>query len=426
MKRVAVTGLGVLAPNGITTKDFAHGLWEGRNGIGRTTAFDPKEFASQMAGALPDVELPGKPAQHPEGDDRIVGLSLRAAEEAITGAGLIDGFADPRRTGVVVANAIGGTRFMTEHFPDITKNGAGPIDVQSAHPRLHIAATFNRPSSAIADAYQLGGPALTLATGCTGGNDAIGFAFDAIRRGETDVMIAGSAEAPLTPFVVACFDVIGALSTRNDDPEHASRPFDRHRDGFVLAEGAGLAVLEEWELARQRGAPILGEVLGFGSTTNAFHMTDLTEEGEDLARSFRLALDDARCPDERLGYINAHGSSTPQNDVCETNAIKSVLGEHAYRVPISSIKSMIGHALAAANALEFIACVLAIDEGVLPPTINHVAPGDGCDLDYIPNDARETRIDVAASLSSGFGGIHSTVVVGRPGATHPARGALNA
>lgn len=414
MRRVAVTGLGVLAPNGIGTKDFATGLWNGRNGVARTAAFDPAEFASQVAGALPEVDLPGPPADAPDGDDRIVGLALRAADEAIEAADLTMGLDNPGRAGVAVANAIGGTKFMTEHFRDITEDGTAPIDVAAAHPRLHVAATFNRPSTAIADAHGFGGPALTLATGCTGGNDAVGFAFDAIRRGEADVMVAGAAEAPLTPFVVACFDSISALSVRNDDPERASRPFDVDRDGFVLAEGAGIAVLEEWEHARKRGAPILGEVLGFGSSTNAFHMTDLAEDGTDLGRSLRLALDDAGCPADRVDYINAHGSSTPQNDLCETNAIKSVLGEHAYRAPVSSIKSMVGHALAAANALEFVASVLAIGEGALPPTINHVAPGAGCDLDYVVNEARDARVDIAASLSSGFGGIHSTVVVGGP------------
>ncbi len=414
MRRVAITGLGVLAPNGIGAKSFAEGLWEGRSGVSRIQAFDPGGFNSQIAGQLPPVTLPGSEATEPDGDDRVVRIALAAAEEAISHAGLADPAAlDPHRSGVVIANAIGGTRFMTEHFPDITDGGKGPIDVAAAHPRLHLSATFNTPTAAIADAYRLHGPSVTLTTGCTGGNDAVGFAFDAIRRGEADVMVAGAAEAPITPFVVACFDVIGALSVRNADPEHASRPFDRDRDGFVLAEGAGVAVLEEWEHARRRGATILGEVLGFGSTANAFHMTDLAEHGTDLARSFRLALDDARLPADRIGYVNAHGSSTPQNDVCETNAVKKVLGERAHQVPVSSIKSMVGHALAAANALEFVASVLVLNDRMLPPTINHAAPGDHCDLDYVPNTARQASVDAIASLSSGFGGIHSTVVLGR-------------
>lgn len=415
MRRVAVTGLGVLAPNGVGTKAFAESLWHGRSGVSRIAGFDPAAHSSQIAGQLPDVPLPLLPAEDPRGDDRVVRLALAAAIEAMAQAGLdTDSLPDPRRAGVMIANAIGGTKFMTEHYPDITDGGTGPIRVAAAHPRLHEAATFTAPGARVADAFGLRGPVSTLTTGCTGGNDAIGFALDAIRRGDADVMVAGASEAPITPFVVACFDVIGALSVRNDDPESASRPFDATRDGFVLAEGAGLAVLEEWEHARRRGAPILAEVLGFGSTTNAFHMTDLAGHGRDLARSFRLALDDGRVAPESVGYVNAHGSSTPQNDVCETSAIISTLGAHAANTPVSSIKSMVGHALAAANALEFVATVLALEARTLPPTINHDEPGPGCSLDYVPNEAREHVFDTAASLSSGFGGIHSTVLIGCP------------
>lgn len=415
MRRVAVTGLGVLAPNGVGTKQFAESLWNGRSGVSRIGTFDPAGFGSQIAGQLPDTPLPLLPAEHDDGDDRVVRLAVVAASEAVAEAGLEAGaVTDPTRAGVVIANAIGGTKLMTEHLPVITAGCTGPIDVGAAHPRLHHAATFNTPSTVVADTFGLRGPTLTVTTGCTGGNDAIGFAADAIRRGDADVMIAGAAEAPITPFVVACFDVIGALSVRNDDPERASRPFDAGRDGFVLAEGAGVAVLEDWDHAVGRGAPILAEVLGFGSTSNAFHMTDLAETGFDLARSFQLALDDGHVDPDRVDYVNAHGSSTPQNDLCETNAIRSVLGPHAEGTPVSSIKSMLGHALAAANALEFVASTLAIRDGVVPPTINHVSPGPGCDLDYVPNTARDHQVDVVASLSSGFGGIHSTVVLGRP------------
>lgn len=414
MHRVAITGLGVLAPNGCGKHAFADGLWSGRNGVSRIDAFDPTDFKSQIAGQLPPDALTDVDASLAS-DDRVVQIALMAAREAMADAGLerLPDDLDPNRFGVSIANAIGGTKLMTEHYPHITAKGTAPLDVASAYSALHLSATFNTPAVAVADAYALGGPVVTLTTGCTGGNDAIGFAFDAVRRGEADVMLAGAAEAPITPFVVACFDVIGALSIRNDDPEHASRPFDASRDGFVLAEGAGIAVLERWDHAVDRGVPILGEVLGFGTSANAFHMTDLASHGSDLARSFQLALDDARLPAERIGYVNAHGSSTPQNDLCETNAVKKVLGDRAYETPVSSIKSMVGHALAAANALEFVGSVLALGERVLPPTINHIAPGESCDLDYVPNEARETRFDTVASLSSGFGGIHSTVILGR-------------
>ncbi|WP_082908487.1 beta-ketoacyl-[acyl-carrier-protein] synthase family protein [Dietzia timorensis] len=412
MKRVAVTGLGVLAPNGIGTEDFSQALWDGRNGVSAFAGFEETELASRICGALPPIDLPGLPPDNKDGDDRVVRIAMRAANEAITSAGLVNHSIDPRRIGVVVANAIGGTKFMTEHFRAISDDGAGPIELENAHPRLHVAATFNRPSAAIADEYGFRGPAVTLATGCTGGNDAIGFGLDAIRRGDADVMVAGASEAPLTPFVIASFDVIGALSTRNHAPEQASRPFDKDRDGFVLGEGAGILVLEEWDHAIRRGAPILAEVRGFGSCCNAFHMTDLAENGADLSRSFDLALNDARCSTEHVDYVNAHGSSTPQNDLCETNAIKRTLGERAHQVPVSSIKSMLGHALAAANAVEAVACILALQEGAVPPTINHETPGPGCDLDYVPHQARSQRLKTVASLSSGFGGIHSTVVFG--------------
>lgn len=414
MRRVAVTGLGVLAPTGIGTKSFAHSLWESRSGVSRIASFDPSSFGSQIAGQLPEVRLPLLPAEDPHGDDRVVRLALAAATEAMTESGLDIDSLDPTRAGVVIANAIAGTKFMTEHFPDITANGTGPIDAAAAHQRLHLSATFNTASSTVADTFGFCGPAITITTGCTGGNDAVGFALDVIRRGEADVMLAGAAEAPIAPFVIACFDVIGALSVQhNAQPEEASRPFDAQRDGFVLAEGAGVAVLEGWEHARSRGAPILAEVLGFGSSSNAFHMTDLAEDGADLARSFELALIDGHVAPDAIDYVNAHGSSTPQNDLCETNAIKRALGNHAVRTPISSIKSMLGHALAAANALEFVACTLALGDQVVPPTINLGAPGSGCDLDYVPNVARDQRLDTVASLSSGFGGIHSTVIVGR-------------
>jgi 3-oxoacyl-(acyl-carrier-protein) synthase len=411
MHRIAITGLGVLAPNGVGRQAFAEGLWSSRNGVSPIRAFDASAFASQMAGqlpvgALPDLETPG--------EDRIVQMARVAAEQAVCDAGLdlFGADVDPSRLGVSIANAIGGTKFMTEHFPQVTRNGHGPIDLDAVARNLHLSATFNTAAAAVADRYGIEGPVVTTTTGCTGGNDALGFAFDAIRRGEADVMLAGAAEAPITPFVVACFDVIGALSVRNDDPEHASRPFDRERDGFVLAEGAAVAVLESWEHATRRGAPILAEVLGFGTTANAYHMTDLADHGTDLARSFQLALDDARLPADRVGYVNAHGSSTPQNDVCETNAVKAVLGHHAYATPMSSIKSMLGHALAAANALEFAASVIALNAQTLPPTINHCEPDPHCDLDYVPQIPREGRFSTVASLSSGFGGIHSTVVLG--------------
>jgi 3-oxoacyl-(acyl-carrier-protein) synthase len=414
MRRVVVTGLGVVAPNGCRVPRFWEALTAGKRAVSRISAFDPSDHASQIAGQIHALPEPA-PSEHLEGQDRFVQLALTAAEEALGDSGLALAGLDPRVAGACIGNAVAGTRLMAEHFADLTNSGRGPVDLREAHRLLHHAATFNTAGATVSAAFGLEGPCVSVITGCTGGNDSIGFATGIIRRGEAEVMIAGATEAPITPLVVACFDVIGALSHRNRDPECASSPFDHGRDGFVLGEGAGVLLLEEWEHARRRGARVYAEVTGFGSTSNAHHMTDLAPEGTELARSIDLALADAGCPQERLGYVNAHGSSTPQNDICETNALKRALGPDAYRVPVSSIKSMIGHALAAANAIEMVACALVLEHQVIPPTMNLHEPDPHCDLDYVPNAAREGHVEAVANISSGFGGIHSTVVLERPG-----------
>lgn len=414
-RRAVVTGVGVVAPNGVGAAAFAESLWQGRSGVARISCFDPSAHASQIAAEIGDFN-PQKVGIAPEiveREDRFVYLALVATEEALRDGAIELSREDPTRLGACIATAVAGTKRMAEHFAVVTEGGQQPVQLALTYPSLHLAAAFNSASVAVASLYGFQGPCMTLATGCTGGNDAIGCVVDMIRCGEADVMVAGATEAPITPLVVACFDVIGALSTRNADPQRASRPFDRERDGFVLGEGAGILILEEWEHARRRGAHIYCEITGFGSTCNASHMTDLTPDGTDLSRSVTLALADAACPVERVDYINAHGSSTPQNDICETNAIKLALGPYAYRTPVSSIKSMIGHALAAANAIELVACVLVLEHQILPPTINLQEPDSACDLDYVPNCARDWPVHTIASLSSGFGGIHSTVVLER-------------
>jgi 3-oxoacyl-(acyl-carrier-protein) synthase len=414
-RKVVITGLGVVAPNGIGSRAFAEALWQGRSAVGRISYFDPSGHASQIAAECRNF-VPQDAGITPEmlnQDDRLVHLALVAAQEAVKDADLDVSYEDATRLGVSIANAVTGTKRMAEHFAVLTDGGLAPLRPASTHPFIHRSATFNTPSAVVASYLGTEGTCATMVTGCTGGNDAIGFALDVIRRGEADVMIAGASEAPITPLVVACFDVIGALSQRNGDPQRASRPFDRDRDGFVLSEGAGLVVLEELEHARRRGARIYCEVSGFGSTCNAYHMTDLPAEGKALSRSITLALADAACPAERVGYVNAHGSSTKQNAICETNAIKKALGQRAYQAPVSAIKSMIGHALAAANAIELVACALIFEYHLLPPTINLDNPDPACDLDYVPHVAREWHGDTIISLSSGFGGIHSTVVLQR-------------
>lgn len=414
-RKVVVTGLGVVAANGIGTKAFAEALWRGESAVERISSFDPSTFGSQIAGECRTFvpEAAGISSDTLYRDDRVVHLVLAAANEAMENAGLQKGYADPTRLGVSIATSVTGTKRMAEHFAAITEEGRLPLQPDLAHPFIQRAATFNTVSAVVANQFGLEGPCATLSTGCTGGNDVIGFALDSIRRDEADVMVVGASEAPITPIVVAAFGVIGALSERNAEPQRASRPFDRDRDGFVIGEGAGVLVLEEWEHARRRGAHIYCEVSGFGSTCNAYHMTDLHPDGTALARSISLALADAACPAEKIEYINAHGSSTPQNDVCETNAIKRAFGHRARQIPISSLKSMIGHALAAANAVELVACALAFEQNTLPPTINLEQPDPACDLDYVPNVAREWHGRGIASLSSGFGGIHSTVIMER-------------
>lgn len=414
MRRVVVTGIGVVSPLGTGVTSFTGRLWEGKSGVSRTECFDPESYASQISGQVPDLK--DVPEEGGAKALRWVRLAAIGSREALVKAGLEAGSKHPvdrRRIGVSISTAIGGTQMTAEHFGDLTNAGVSEIDVESSCSWIDEAATFNTASRLVAEEHEFEGPCTTVTTGCTGGNDAIGFAVDQVRRGEADVVVCGASEAPITPLAVAAFDIIGALSVRNDDPPLASRPFDKGRDGFVLSEGAGILVLEELDHARSRGAEIIAEIAGFGSTANAFHMTDLAPEGKDLARSLQLALKDAATAPEQLDYVNAHGSSTPMNDISETNAVKTVLGEHAYRTPVSSIKSSVGHALSAANAIEAVASVMTIRGGVIPPTINLEDQDEACDLDYVPNEAREARVDTVASLSSGFGGIHSTLVLKR-------------
>jgi act minimal PKS ketosynthase (KS/KS alpha) len=250
-----------------------------------------------------------------------------------------------------------------------------------------------------------------LSTGCTAGTDSVAYAYENIQLGLADVMVTGASEAPITPIALAAFDVIKALSKHNDEPEAASRPFELTRNGFVLAEGSGVLILEEFGHAKRRGAHIYAEVAGFGSTSNAYHMTDLPADGEALARSMSIAMADARVNPEDVDYINSHGSSTEQNDVFETNAIKTALGAAAYRTPASSIKSMIGHPLSAANSIEIALSAMVIERGVIPPTINYRRPDPQCDLDYVPNEARDKKVDVLIKTSSGFSGIHSSIIL---------------
>jgi 3-oxoacyl-(acyl-carrier-protein) synthase len=302
---------------------------------------------------------------------------------------------------------------MEEEFALVTDSGKKPIDPGIVRPDLYDASMFNTPSSEISAKYGLKGVCNTISTGCTAGTDSVGFSFEAISDGDVDIMMTGASEAPITPITFGAFDTVNVLSVHNEYPEKASRPFDARRNGFVISEGAGLLVVEELEHAKKRGARIYCEITGFGTTNNAYHMTDLPPEGDAKAACIRLALADAKVEPEEIDYINAHGSSTRQNDVFETNAYKMVFGDYAYKIPISSLKSMIGHPLAGANGIELAIGAMIFERNILPPTINQENPDPQCDLDYIPNKAREKRVNCMLKTSSGFSGIHSAMVLRR-------------
>jgi beta-ketoacyl-acyl-carrier-protein synthase II len=417
-RRVVITGLGVIAPNGIGTGEFWRNCLAGRSGVARIEGFDASGFEAQIAGIVQDFQPEAfdiSPAQCKR-LDRYALFALAAAEQAVKAAALTAGSYDQERMGVCIATAIAGTKYMEEEFLRLTNGGIDQIDPKGASENLLAGASFHVASSEVARKYDARGPVQTLATGCTAGLDALGQAFELIRTGEADIMVTGATEAPLTPIAMAAFDIIGALaSDRNDRPAAASRPYDKSRAGFVLGEGCGMFVMESLEHAEARGAKVLAEVKGFGSTCNAYHMTDLSPDGIDLHRAMVLALADADLDPSSIDHVNAHGSSTQQNDVNETSAIKKTLGAHAYGIPVCSLKSIIGHALAAANAIEAVAAVLSIVHQRVSPTINFEVPDPACDLDYVVEGARDVRIDYLLKDASGFSGIHSALILGRAG-----------
>ncbi|CAB3800771.1 Actinorhodin polyketide putative beta-ketoacyl synthase 1 [Paraburkholderia caffeinitolerans] len=421
-RRVVITGLGVVAPNGIGIDAFWRNCLAGKSGVTRITEFDVNGFDAQIAGVVENFDpmRAGIASAQSERLDRYALFALAAAQEAVSRADLNVDPSNSERVGVCIATAIAGTKFMEEEFLRLTHGGAEPIDPAAASDWLFYGASFHMAASEVARALDVHGPVQTLATGCTAGLDALGQAFDLIRSGEADVMIAGATEAPLTPIAMAAFDIIGALaSDRNDRPTEASRPYDASRAGFVLGEGCGMFVLESLDHAIARGATVLAEVKGFGSTCNAFHMTDLAPDGIDLHRAMVLALADARLDAVDVGHVNAHGSSTQQNDINETNAVKRTLGNHAYGIPICSLKSIIGHALAAANAIEAVAATLTLVHRRVPPTINYENRDPACDLDYVVEGEREVEIDCLLKDASGFSGIHSALVLGRVNGNEP-------
>jgi act minimal PKS ketosynthase (KS/KS alpha) len=404
-----------MAPGAIGTKEFWSLLSEGRTATRTISFFDPSRFRSRVAGEIDfDPVAGGLTQQEIRRMDRAAQLAVVAAREAIADAELAFEGADPARTGVTVGTAVGATMGLEEEYRVVSDDGRlYLVDHEYIPPHLYGYLVPSSFAAEVAWATGAEGPAAVVSTGCTSGLDAVAHACDLIREGSADIMIAGATDAPISPITLACFDAIKATTARNDDPAHASRPFDRTRDGFVLGEGAAIFVLEELERARKRGARVYAEIAGFGSRCNAFHMTGLRPDGAEMAQAITAALGEARLNPEDIDYINAHGSGTKQNDRHETAAFKVSLGHHAYAVPVSSIKSMIGHSLGAIGSVEIAACVLAIKNNVVPPTANLENPDPECDLDYVPRVAREQRVDTVLSVGSGFGGFQSAMVLRR-------------
>ena len=417
IRRVAVTGIGVVAPGGVGVKQFWDLLTSGRTATRSISLFDASGFRSRIAAECDFDPIAG--GLRPEDTyrvDRHVQFGLVAAAEAVGDAGLDLERCDPRRLGVSMGTAVGSTTRLEDEYVKISGGGRDwLVDPTGGHPFLYQAIMPSTLSAEVATRHGAGGSVMTISTGCTSGLDAVGHAAQLIEDGLADVMIAGAADAPISPITVACFDAIKATSTRNDEPGRASRPFDADRDGFVLGEGSAVLILEELGHARERNADIYCEFGGFATFGNAYHMTGLTTEGVEMARSINTALARAKISGDEVEYVNAHGSSTRQNDRHETAAVKLSLGEHARRTPMSSIKSMVGHSLGAIGSIELAACVLAIRHGVIPPTANYEHPDPECDLDYVPNEAREQQLDVVLSIGSGFGGFQSAVVLDAAG-----------
>jgi 3-oxoacyl-[acyl-carrier-protein] synthase II len=414
-RRVVVTGMGAITPLGNDVPSFWSGLVAGRSGITRITSFDPSRVDSKVAGEVRGFEADAvMPRKEVRRNDRYVHYAWAASVEALRDAGIANPIVDEslaERTGAIVGSGIGGINTMIRDIieaHDLGIDRIGPFLVTSMIPDM--AAGF------VAIYANARGPNFATVSACSSSNHALGSALNIIRRGDADVMIAGGAEAGVGEIPVGAFAAMRALSTRrNDEPEKASRPFDAERDGFVIADGAGVLVLEALEHAQARGARIHGELVGYAATDDASHVTLPAPGGRGAAGSMRLALADASMHADEIGYINAHGTSTVPNDRAETAAIKTVFGERAYAIPVSSTKSMTGHLMGAGGGIEAIACLLAIQNGCLPPTINLENPDPECDLDYVPNVARSARIDTAMSNSFGFGGHNATVIFRRYG-----------
>lgn len=406
MRRVVVTGVGVVSALGTGTEKNWSALMAGKSGIDRITRFEASDLPSQIAGEVKDFNpedfIDKKEVKKM---DTFIHFALAAADMAMKDSGLQVTEENAERVGVVVGAGLGGLPAI-EKYHEVLKNGGYKKVTPFFIPMLII----NLAPGHISIRFGAKGPNLSTVTACATGTHSIGDAYHIIKRGDADAMIAGGAESTITPLGIAGFNVMKALSTRNDDPAAASRPFDKGRDGFVMAEGAGIVVLEEYESAKKRGAKIYAEVVGYGATGDAHHITAPGPDGEGAARCMKMALKNAGMNPEEVDYINAHGTSTHFNDLYETMAIKSVFGDHARKLMVSSTKSMIGHTLGAAGGIEAVYSLLAMERGAVPPTINYEEPDPECDLDYVPNQARQAEVRVALSNSLGFGGTNGTLI----------------
>ena len=408
-RRVVVTGLGLVTPVGNSVEATWSALMAGRSGVDFIKKFDVEKFPVRFAAEVKDFD----PLDYVEKKEArkmgaFIHYAIAAADEAMKDSGLEVTDDNSEQVGTYISSGIGDFWAIEREHSKLLNDGPGRVS-----PFFIPSAIVNLAAGQVSIRHGAKGPNSATATACAAGAHAIGDSLKIIQRGDADAMICGGAESAITPMSVAGFAAMRALSTRNDDPLHASRPFERDRDGFVIGEGAGLMVLEELESARRRGARIYAELVGYGMTADAFHITMPDETGSGAIRVMQKALKDAGVEPEAVSYINAHGTSTPYNDKFETMAIKKTFGEHAYQLAVSSTKSMTGHLLGAAGGIEGVFSVLAITRGIIPPTINYVNPDPDCDLDYVPNEPRETRIDYALSNSFGFGGTNAALLFKR-------------
>jgi len=401
-----ITGVGMITPVGLDTEKSWEGLVSGRSGIGPITQFDDKDVPTQIAGEVKGFD----PARYIEPKeikkmDRFIHLAIAASQMAMDDSKLIVSPGNADRVGVMVSAGMGGLPALEKYHQVYMERGRPPMT-----PFFIPMLIINEAAGHISIRYGAKGPNICVVTACATGTHSIGEAFKWIQRGDADAIIAGGTESCICPLGVGGFNAMKALSTRNSEPGRASRPFDAERDGFVMGEGAGVVILEDLELANKRGARIYAEVIGYGASSDAYHITSPAPNGEGAARCMAMALRDADIAPAVMGYINAHGTSTKYGDELETIAIKTVFGDHAYKIPVSSTKSMTGHLLGAAGGVEAVISILAMDRGVLPPTINLENPDPECDLDYVPNTARKAQVEVTMSNSFGFGGTNACLI----------------